>query len=198
MKMWKHLFLALMVVAVVGTTGAGCSLFDNSDPKQLTGTIPPPIGGDPDEGLDVKGDKDLGGLKNGAGEGTFGKIPGEFSADPRYAGLLKPVYFDFDKDNIKAGEQGKIAAGAKFMQEHADSVMIIEGNCDDRGTEEYNRALGERRAIAVRNALQAAGVQDDRMKTVSYGKDRPAVEGSSEDARAKNRRGELVPAIKNK
>ena len=197
MKMWKHLFLALMVVAVVVTTGAGCSLFDNSDPKQLTGTIPPPIGGDPDD-LGIKGDKDPNTWGKGANDGSLGKIPGEFTADPRYAGLLKPVYFDFDKDNIKAGEQGKIAAGAKFLQEHADSVMIIEGNCDDRGTEEYNRALGERRAIAVRNALQAAGVQDDRMKTISYGKDRPAVEGSSEEARAKNRRGELVPAIKNK
>jgi peptidoglycan-associated lipoprotein len=196
MKMWKHLFLALMVVAVVMTTGAGCSLFDNSDPKQLTGTIPPPIGGDPDEGLDVKGDPNAWG--KGANDGSLNKIPGEFTADPRYAGLLKPVYFDFDKDNIKPGEQGKISAGAKFLQEHPDSVMIIEGNCDDRGTEEYNRALGERRAIAVRNALQAAGVQDDRMKTISYGKDRPAVEGNSEDARAKNRRGELVPAIKNK
>lgn len=196
MKMWKHLFLALMVVAVVVTTGAGCSLFDNSDPKQLTGTIPPPIGGDPDD-LGING-KDPKGWGTGADPSTLGKIPGEFSADPRYAGLLKPVYFDFDKDNIKAGEQGKIAAGAKFLQEHADSVMIIEGNCDDRGTEEYNRALGERRAIAVRNALQAAGVQDDRMKTISYGKDRPAVDGTSEEARAKNRRGELVPAIKNK
>lgn len=196
MKMWKRLFYGAMVVTAVMTTGAGCSMFDNSDPKQLTGTIPPPIGGEPGDGLDVKGDPNAWG--KGADPNSLGKIPGEFSADPRYAGLLKPVYFDFDKDNIKAGEEGKIAAGAKFLQEHPENVMIIEGNCDDRGTEEYNRALGERRAIAVRNALQAAGVQDDRMKTISYGKDRPAVEGNSEEARAKNRRGELVPAIKNK
>ena len=196
MKMWKRLFYGAMVVTAVMTTGAGCSMFDNSDPKQLTGTIPPPIGGEPGDGLDVKGDPNAWG--KGADSNSLGKLPDEFSADPRYAGLLKPVYFDFDKDNIKAGEEAKIAAGAKFLQEHPENVMIIEGNCDDRGTEEYNRALGERRAIAVRNALQAAGVQDDRMKTISYGKDRPAVEGNSEDARAKNRRGELVPAIKNK
>lgn len=196
MKMWKHLFYGAMVVTVVMTTGAGCSMFDNSDPKQLTGTIPPPIDGEPGEGLDVKGDPNAWG--KGANDGSLGKLPGEFTADERYKGLLQPVYFDFDKDNIKAGEEGKIAAGAKFLQEHPESVMIIEGNCDDRGTEEYNRALGERRAIAVRSALQAAGVQDERMKTISYGKDRPAVEGNSEEARAKNRRGELVPAIKNK
>ena len=97
-----------------------------------------------------------------------------------------------------AAERSKIEAVSQHLKQNNSVAVIIEGNCDDRGTEEYNRALGERRAIAVRNALQAAGVQDDRMKTISYGKDRPAVEGSSEEARAKNRRGELVPAIKNK
>jgi len=196
MKMWKHLLYGAMVVAVVMTTGAGCSLFDNSDPKQLTGTIPPPIDGEPGDGLNVKGDD--GWLKNGANDNTFGKIPGEFSPDPANAQYAQTVYFDYDKDLVKASEKSKIEAAIKFLQENPASVMIIEGNCDDRGTEEYNRALGERRAIAACKAITAAGIEDSRLKTVSYGKDRPAVEGNSEDARAKNRRDELIPALKNK
>jgi peptidoglycan-associated lipoprotein len=70
--------------------------------------------------------------------------------------------------------------------------LLIEGHCDERGTEEYNRALGERRALALREALAKAGVSPDRIRTISYGKDRPVNPGHDESAWAQNRRGEFI------
>ncbi len=71
-------------------------------------------------------------------------------------------------------------------------MLIIEGNCDERGTEEYNRSLGERRALALREALSNAGIDPQRIRTISYGKDKPADPGHDESAWAKNRRGDFV------
>lgn len=192
MKNFLRVLCCGLLLGTVVLGGSGCSLFDNTDGKEITGTIPPPIGGDPDS-LNLEGDGKDGKWGKGAGDGSLSSKK-EWLPLEQYKGLLAPVYFDFDKDSVKSSEQPKLDAAAKFMKEHPDLGMIIEGNCDDRGTEEYNRALGERRAIAVRNALQALGANDANMKTISYGKDRPAVQGTSEDARAKNRRGEFVPA----
>jgi peptidoglycan-associated lipoprotein len=103
------------------------------------------------------------------------------------------VYFDFDKSNIKPSELPKLeTVAAKMKSTYSTKVLLIEGHCDERGTEEYNRALGERRALSVRETLTRLGLDPAKIVTISYGEDRPAVQGHNEAAWSKNRRGELV------
>lgn len=105
------------------------------------------------------------------------------------------VFFDFDKSEIRADAQATLAKQAAWLLQYPSTQAVIEGHCDERGTREYNLALGERRASAVKDYLVSLGVQPDRLSTISYGKERPAVEGSNEAAWAQNRRG--VTVIKN-
>jgi peptidoglycan-associated lipoprotein len=103
------------------------------------------------------------------------------------------VYFDFDRANVRASEASKVQEVANsFRTENPATDILIEGHCDERGTEEYNRALGERRALAIRELLVASGVPADRVHTVSFGKDKPAEPGHDEAAWAKNRRGNFI------
>ncbi len=103
------------------------------------------------------------------------------------------VYFDFDRSTVKDAERTKIEAVANFLKSApADNKLLIEGHCDERGTEEYNRALGERRALALREYLTNLGVGAEKIRTISYGEDRPAVPGNDESAWSKNRRGEFL------
>ena len=101
-----------------------------------------------------------------------------------------PIYFAFDASGIGGGEQGKIAQVAAFMKS-AHNTIIIAGFTDERGTPEYNRALGEKRALSVRDALIRAGADGHRLQTVSFGAEMPADSGSNESAWAKNRRAEF-------
>ena len=102
------------------------------------------------------------------------------------------VYFDFNSSIINAQSQSGIKRWAEWMNAYGDIVVIGEGHADERGTREYNLALGERRANAIKNYLIALGVAPDRIATISFGKERPAVEGHTEAAWAQNRRGVLV------
>jgi peptidoglycan-associated lipoprotein len=102
------------------------------------------------------------------------------------------VFFDFDKSNIKAEGQQTLERQASWLKQYASVTITVEGHCDDRGTREYNLALGNRRATAVKNALVALGIPASRVQTISYGKERPAVVGDSEAAWAQNRRGVTV------
>lgn len=105
---------------------------------------------------------------------------------------FEPVYFGFDSTVVPQGELGKIDEVARHLNDHADRVVVVEGNCDERGSNEYNMSLGENRAIIVRNYLVQSGVAADRIQTRSYGEEKPAVTGSDESAWAKNRRGEFA------
>jgi peptidoglycan-associated lipoprotein len=107
------------------------------------------------------------------------------------AGFPKTLYFGFDTDRVSASELSKVAEAADFMRANSGMVLVIEGHCDERGTEEYNRALGERRAIAVENQLRSNGIDLANIRTVSYGEDKPAVAGSGESAWSQNRRAVL-------
>lgn len=102
---------------------------------------------------------------------------------------FSPVYFGFDSTEIPAGERSKIDEVASFLK--GGGTLIVAGFTDERGTPEYNRGLGERRAGTVRQALIRAGTDASRVQTVSFGAEMPASEGSSESAFAKNRRAEF-------
>jgi peptidoglycan-associated lipoprotein len=102
------------------------------------------------------------------------------------------VRFDYDSSAVKAGEKSKVEAVASALKSDAVAKLLVEGHCDERGTEEYNRVLGEKRALALREALVKLGVDANRIRTISYGKDRPADPGHTEAAWSKNRRGEFI------
>lgn len=112
------------------------------------------------------------------------------SADQIFKG--ETVYFDFDKSTLKSSEVSKVEHVASGMKGLTGKGLRIQGHCDERGTEEYNRSLGERRALAVREALVRAGVDPNIVDTISYGEDRPADPAHNEAAWSKNRRGEFM------
>lgn len=107
------------------------------------------------------------------------------------ANTTKVIYFDFDSFAIKPEFQNAIDAHAKYMAANKTRKMAIEGHTDERGGREYNLALGQKRAEAVRRALGLLGVTDAQVEAVSFGKEKPAASGGSEDAMAKNRRAEI-------
>jgi peptidoglycan-associated lipoprotein len=102
------------------------------------------------------------------------------------------VFFDFDKSDIKPEGRTTLQRQADWLKKYPNVTVTVEGHCDERGTREYNLALGERRASAVKKMLVALGVAANRVSTISYGKERPAVVGSNEAAWAQNRRGVSV------
>jgi len=102
------------------------------------------------------------------------------------------VHFKFDSAVVQDSEQANVANVGQALASDPNAKLLIEGHCDERGTEEYNRALGERRALALREALAKDGVDPMRVRTISYGKDKPADPGHDEAAWAKNRRGEFI------
>ncbi len=108
------------------------------------------------------------------------------------AGEFLPVYFDYDAYNIPAGEAAKIASVAELLRINPAIVLVVEGHCDERGTNEYNMSLGEYRAQSVRDQLIALGVSAARIQTSSYGEERPADTGHDEGAWSRNRRAEFA------
>ena len=102
------------------------------------------------------------------------------------------VFFDFDKYNLKPDARAILEKQAAWMKQFASVTVSIEGHCDERGTREYNLALGERRANSVKDFLIALGISPSRVKTISYGKERPVALGSDEQAWTQNRRGVTV------
>jgi len=102
------------------------------------------------------------------------------------------VFFDYDKSDVKAEGRQVLQRQADWLKKYSNVTVTVEGHCDERGTREYNLALGERRANAVKKMLVALGVAANRVSTISYGKERPAVPGSTEAAWAQNRRGVTV------
>ena len=102
------------------------------------------------------------------------------------------VYFGLDRSAVESGERSKVENVASYLKGNGTHKLRIEGHCDERGTEEYNRSLGERRAQTIRELLVELGVSPDRIQTLSFGEDQPAVPGSDESAWSKNRRGEFI------
>ena len=98
------------------------------------------------------------------------------------------IYFDYNEYNIDSMDESTLNLQATWLDENPAKYILIEGHCDERGTREYNLALGERRSDATRNYLTSMGISPDRISTVTFGKERPDVEGSYEDAWHLNRR----------
>ena len=146
------------------------------------GTLPPGGAFDPNAG---------GGVQPGGGP---------LAPDSEFEGMIKDtaalaaytIHFAFDSSAIKASEKSNLEAVAAALKSDASTKLLIEGNTDERGTEEYNRALGERRALAAREALAKDGIDPARIRTVSFGKDKPVDPASNEAAWAKNRRADFV------
>jgi peptidoglycan-associated lipoprotein len=114
--------------------------------------------------------------------------PREFAKIPE----LKSAFFEFDKADLRPSDLPALDANAQYLKEHGDLLIIVEGHCDERGTNEYNLALGERRAKAARDFLVSRGVAADRITTVSYGEERPACTENSEPCWRRNRRAEFL------
>jgi peptidoglycan-associated lipoprotein len=157
------LFAALLLVAACETT-----------PEETAGT-----GGE-------------GAVGAGAGEAgvTQGPVPG--SVDDFVLNVGDRVFFDFDKSVLKAEARATLERQAEWLKKYPDKIITIEGHADERGTREYNLALGERRATAAKDYLVALGVDTSRITTISYGKERPFAVGHNEAAWALNRRAVTV------
>jgi peptidoglycan-associated lipoprotein len=184
----------LLVAGLVLTLAAsGC----RKNPGYLTklpgrgpGTTPNP--------RDEPGGKLLGDTGSKTTEMTPSGIATSSDWDPanmvedRAALASETVHFDFDSSVVKASERPRVDAVAAALKSDMAAKLMIEGHCDERGTEEYNRALGERRALALRESLAALGVDPSRVRTISFGQDKPVDPGHDENAWSKNRRGEFV------
>ena len=179
----------LMVVVAVALSFAvsGCKYS-----KTNTGA-----NGDAGSGLGAAGGSDI---STSIGDDQEGSLDGAGVSDRPFEEYctrctdvdFAPIYFGFDSTVVPQGEIGKIDEVAQHLGSHADRVVVVEGNCDERGSNEYNMALGENRASIIRNYLVQSGVDASRIQTRSFGEEKPAVVGSDESAWSKNRRGEFV------
>lgn len=131
----------------------------------------------------------------GSGEyGMAGTIPmaNRFTGGTEYRGTFESVYFAYDSSQVSSSERSKIEAVAQYLKQDPSKAVIIEGHCDERGSREYNLALGERRALAIRSYLAGLGIGAERIQTKSLGEEMPAILSHDESAWSKNRRGEFV------
>jgi outer membrane protein OmpA-like peptidoglycan-associated protein len=154
------------------------------------GNLLPPGGFNPGQGV-----TGLPGGETGIKDGGIPQAKGDFTgwSENREEFAAQTVYFDYDKSNIKPGEVSKLEEVARRMKaSFAGKALRIEGHCDERGTEEYNRALGDRRALSVREKLTALGLDPEMLPTITFGEEKPADTNHDEAAWKKNRRGELI------
>ena len=207
----------MMAVAVCGVLAfavAGCKYDDVTDPNQNDVANATDVATDGGEAIDPAADgkdvatddatkanangdaansgADIAGIQDENGIPATG-VP--FDQDPNYSRCtdvnFEPVYFGFDASNLAPAEMAKIETVATHLKK-TGRVVIVEGNCDERGSNEYNLSLGEIRAIAIRDYLVTLGVDPQSVQTKSYGEEKPAVVGANEGAWSKNRRGEFA------
>jgi peptidoglycan-associated lipoprotein len=202
MSFSKIIGLGVLALGLAFSTTA-CGLFEPDEPE------PGLQGADAGANADLSGAGPNSGAnfnQNGGGAGDWAP-PGKTVAGSMedfgtpIPGLQLPVvYFAFDQARIGTSEIPKLEQIANYLQQHPGTGVIIEGNCDERGSAEYNRALGERRALAAKEFLASKGIDaNTRMRTVSYGSEKPADPGHNEQAWSKNRRDEFIGVtLKNK
>ena len=118
-------------------------------------------------------------------------VQGNPLRDPNNILSKRSVYFDFDSNAVKDEYRGLVQAHSRYMTDKRDSHIRIEGNCDERGSREYNLALGQRRAESVKKVMTVLGVGDGRIETISYGEEKPVAPGHDEASWAQNRRADI-------
>jgi peptidoglycan-associated lipoprotein len=118
-------------------------------------------------------------------------VTGNPLRDPSNILSKRSVFFDYDSNAVKDEYKGMVQAHSRYMGDKRDSKIRIEGNCDERGSREYNLALGQRRAESVKKMMTVLGVQDGRIETVSYGEEKPMSQGHDEQAWSQNRRADI-------
>jgi len=164
--MWRNVRVVLPALVCVSLlTLSGCGTKKATDAEMKSDTAAP------EESLDSK---------------AMGISEGRTSAP------MLPVYFDFDASEIRADQESRMQVNADFLSQKSGVNIRIEGNCDPRGTNEYNMALGERRALAAKKYLMNLGVAESRLSTVSYGEERILLQGQDELSWAQNRRDDFV------
>ncbi|MFT4195196.1 peptidoglycan-associated lipoprotein Pal [Ottowia sp.] len=175
--MKRYLMMAALAVVL-----AGCGSNVKMDP---------PVEGSPTTGASAGAG--AGATGQGTGESTVTQVqaggPGADTQGP--VGVGRVILFDFDSFTVKPEYQGLVDQHARFLQANKGRGVSLEGHTDERGSREYNLALGQKRAEAVRRALTLVGAGDAQIEAVSFGEEKPAAAGSSEDAYSQNRRVEL-------
>jgi len=174
-----QMFTALAAAFLIG----GCATTDNSTPAAAA----PMAGGNskqassspaPAPAPRSASELSMGGANRA---GTGGNSP-----------TARSVYYEYDKADLSAEDRRLVEANARYLRAHPESKVRVEGNADERGSAEYNLALGQRRAENVARALRAGGVQEDRLEAVSYGKEKPKADGHDEKSWSENRRSDMV------
>ena len=193
--------MAILCCGALAFAVTGCR-YDDANQDALTDSqatvsdVATTDGDSMNAGKDIE-TENAGGADANAEEANLSDVTGvPFDQDPNYARCTDvdfvPVYFGFDASQLAPAELTKIEAVAQHLQAKPNRVVIIEGNCDERGSNEYNLSLGELRAIAIRDYLVSLGIDAQRVQTKSYGEEKPAVAGQGEGAWSKNRRGEFA------
>jgi peptidoglycan-associated lipoprotein len=171
----KHLLLLLGATVFLAGCGSAVKL-DSVPVEDKAGIVVAQLGGD----------------SSAVGKGGVTSVDvGKSSSDAAIPAVPRIVYFDYDSFVIKPEFQSLIVAHARFMKADKGRKVALEGHTDERGGREYNLALGQKRAEAVRSALGLLGVVESQAEAVSFGKEKPAAQGSDESAMAKNRRVEI-------
>jgi peptidoglycan-associated lipoprotein len=186
------LLLALVVSACSTTSGTEATVEDRTGGKSATtaqtgaDSRAATAGGAETTGLGGAG------VSGSALDGSSGSSLADERKNPASPLSQRSVYFDFDSFTVKDSYRGMLEAHAGYLLAKRDARVILQGNTDERGSREYNLALGQKRAEAVRKALAVLGVSDAQMEAVSFGEEKPRKEGDSEEAYAENRRVDVV------
>jgi len=190
--MRKWIIAAFMIAAVAGCASTGSEDVAPVDDKAAAATAPgtgattsgtttAPIGG-------------ASGVPGTPGGGAASATAAAALKDPRNILSKRSIYFDFDQFTVKDEYKAIVEAHAKYLQANRGARAIIQGNTDERGTREYNIALGQKRADAVKNLMLLLGATEIQIETVSFGKEKPRREGRDESSWAENRRADIVHA----
>ena len=209
--MKKSIIMSGVLTLALTVFTTGCGIFESGGPDskdQFYRPLPKGQQANANQGYNNGPNAGNADLQSGAGNGPSSlesaAQPSEFGAGSglgnNYDGFgtpipgitFNPVYFGFDQFAIGAAETAKINAVVDYLKGNPGTGVVIEGNCDSRGTEEYNRALGERRALSAQEQILNAGIAANRVKTISNGKSKLAAQGENEDSHRLNRRDEFI------
>lgn len=183
-KVWMGIAMATLLVACKSTPMKPATVEDKSVNTANTATT----GADANQaGTDTNGIKEVNIDSNATDNASGNPLK-----DPNNILSKRNIYFDYNSDAVKAEFRPIVEAHAKYLTAHEEAKMILQGNTDERGTREYNLSLGQRRAVAVKKALNLLGVQDKQIETVSFGEEKASVNCADEDCFSQNRRVDVV------